>query len=899
MNITIRTKIIILMIVAASSIFYIGYTGYESSRSALFNFKLTADEKIPSITAIMNYLTRFVGLGNKTNEIVGFYGDTSKLEAQFNEAKKDFIASYEALRKLEFTGKTKELIEAAGQKNIDILKYADAMVEKHKLRKKFVTKENGILTPVNAFLTAREFDHVTWTDQLGKDISAGEEFRGQADHALCMFGKWMENERSDDLELNDILDKFKEPHKKIHETAAKINAAMKDANGIAAAGVIFDSETKPLLKQISHIFDECRFYTITKYLETNTVIEQNHDKLSKLDGKLRIELEKINEVINNEISDFVGRSSINIDSSSSLIFITGAAALLILLTLGYAIGKSITGVNKFIIEESRKLTKAVLNGNLDVRGDVQKTNFEFRGIIEGMNDIMNSLIKPLNVTAEYVDRISKGDIPPRITDTYYGDFNEMKNNLNQCIDAVNALIEDANMLSCAAIEGKLAARADTSRHNGDFKKIIAGVNSTLDAIIIPLNTAANYIERISKVDIPPVITENYKGDFNNIKNNLNQCVGSLTLLMTDMEALSQKALEGDLSYRIDIRRHEKGFKKIVAGVTSILDSVVEPIRETSNCLLEMSKGNLDIAVSGNYKGDHAILKNSLNTTVDSMNDILSRVLVAVEQVNTGARQVSDASRSLSETATESASSLEEIGASMQQISSQAGHNAENAAQANGIAVSARSSAGEGNNKMGDLQKAMSAINESALNVGKIIKTIDEIAFQTNLLALNASVEAARAGKHGKGFTVVAQEVRNLAQRSAKAAKETAEMIESSIKKTDAGSKIADETAVSLVEIMNGVAKVTDLVGEIASASKEQEQGVFQVNAGISQVDRVTQQNTATAEESAAASEELSAQAAELKGMLEKFRLKSFGCEKLTDAYVQSVFTQRQSIDVVK
>jgi len=242
-------------------------------------------------------------------------------------------------------------------------------------------------------------------------------------------------------------------------------------------------------------------------------------------------------------------------------------------------------------------------------------------------------------------------------------------------------------------------------------------------------------------------------------------------------------------------------------------------------------------------------------------------------VNTGSRQVSDASQSLSQAATESASSLEEIGASMHEISSQAKQNAENATQANGLASDVRKSADEGSHKMGDMQRAMAAINESASNVAKIIKAIDEIAFQTNLLALNAAVEAARAGKHGKGFTVVAEEVRNLAQRSAKAAKETAEMIESSIKKTDAGSKIADETARALVEIVTGVTKVTDLVGEIAAASKEQEQGVKQVNTGIAQVDTVTQQNTATAEEAAAASEELSAQAVELKGMLERFKLK--------------------------
>jgi methyl-accepting chemotaxis protein len=256
-----------------------------------------------------------------------------------------------------------------------------------------------------------------------------------------------------------------------------------------------------------------------------------------------------------------------------------------------------------------------------------------------------------------------------------------------------------------------------------------------------------------------------------------------------------------------------------------------------------------------------------------MNDILSQVTAAVDQTATGAGQVSDASQSLSQAATESASSLEEIAASMHEITAQTTLNAENATQANQLAAQAKASAEKGNAEMGSMVKAMNGINESAANVSKIIKSIDEIAFQTNLLALNAAVEAARAGKHGKGFAVVAEEVRNLAQRSAAAAKETAEMIEGSIKKTEAGARIAEETSGALEEIVTGVTKVTDLIGEIACASKEQAEGIAQINQGLSQVNQVTQQVTAGAEESASASEELSGQSRELKQILAKFKLR--------------------------
>ena len=175
--------------------------------------------------------------------------------------------------------------------------------------------------------------------------------------------------------------------------------------------------------------------------------------------------------------------------------------------------------------------------------------------------------------------------------------------------------------------------------------------------------------------------------------------------------------------------------------------------------------------------------------------------------------------------------------------------------------------------MSQMVESMESINASSAQIAKIIKVIDDIAFQTNLLALNAAVEAARAGRHGKGFAVVADEVRNLAGRSAKAAKETAELIESSGAKVSAGMQVATSTSESFKDIVEGIIKTNDLVGEIAAASSEQAQGVSQINIGLSQVDQVTQQNTANAEETASAAEELSSQAMHLQGLIARFKLR--------------------------
>ncbi len=235
-----------------------------------------------------------------------------------------------------------------------------------------------------------------------------------------------------------------------------------------------------------------------------------------------------------------------------------------------------------------------------------------------------------------------------------------------------------------------------------------------------------------------------------------------------------------------------------------------------------------------------------------------------DQVASASAQVASASQTLAEGASQQAASLEETGASLEEISSMTKRNADNSQSAKSLASQTRAAADTGAADMSEMSSAMDAVKASSVEVGKIIKTIDEIAFQTNILALNAAVEAARAGEAGMGFAVVADEVRNLAQRSAQAAKETATKIEDSIAKSNHGVQISGKVGASLQEIVTKARQVDDLVAEIATASNEQSQGIGQVNTAVSQMDKVTQSNAATAEESAAAAEELNAQAASQK-----------------------------------
>ena len=254
--------------------------------------------------------------------------------------------------------------------------------------------------------------------------------------------------------------------------------------------------------------------------------------------------------------------------------------------------------------------------------------------------------------------------------------------------------------------------------------------------------------------------------------------------------------------------------------------------------------------------------------ITSSTRVLTQVAGALNdgsnQVVSAAGQVATASQTLAEGASEQASSLEETGSSLEEMAAMIKRNSENARQANDLGKEAREAADKGVGDMQTMAAAMAAIQGSSDDIAKIIKTIDEIAFQTNILALNADVEAARAGEAGMGFAVVADEVRNLAQRCAQAAKETAGKIDGAIAKTGQGVDISNKVAAALNEIATKVRRVDELVTEVASASREQTQGISQINSAMGQMDKVTQGNAANAEESAAAAEELNAQAETMK-----------------------------------
>jgi methyl-accepting chemotaxis protein len=344
-----------------------------------------------------------------------------------------------------------------------------------------------------------------------------------------------------------------------------------------------------------------------------------------------------------------------------------------------------------------------------------------------------------------------------------------------------------------------------------------------------------------------------------------------------MAAAGMRIAEGDVNIDDIIGEKDRALttrKDEIGALSAMLNKLTEGAKQQTGDMKSVAGGDLTVDIK--LRSDRDDLGLNLKELVESFHDLAQSIVKEAGQLVLSSDVVSNSSIVLSQGATEQASAIEELNVTIEGISAQTRLNAENAANANELAQKAKANAVNGNKQMKDMLVAMDNINESSKNINKVIKVIDDIAFQTNILALNAAVEAARAGQSGKGFAVVAKEVRALAARSAAAVNQTTEMIEGSIRKVEAGTRIAGETAKALTEILVQVDKAAELVSAIDVASKEQALGIAQIHQGMRQVSQVVQTNAATAEESAAASQELSSQSAQLKEQVGAFKLRGNG-----------------------
>jgi methyl-accepting chemotaxis protein len=349
-------------------------------------------------------------------------------------------------------------------------------------------------------------------------------------------------------------------------------------------------------------------------------------------------------------------------------------------------------------------------------------------------------------------------------------------------------------------------------------------------------------------------------------------LSKLTVLAQTMER-GELGLDSRQNVKIDIHsNNEIGFLAETFEKTII--RLKGYIGEISAVLESIAQGDLTLATEQTYVGDFASIKESLDNILDKLNDTMSQIVESSDHVSNGSEQMSIGAQALSQGAVEQASAVEELDSNIRQISEQVGRTAENAVQASQKVEAVGAQLMESNQKMQEMIAAMEAIDARSNEIGKIIKTIENISSQTNILALNAAVEAARAGEVGKGFAVVAEEVRELAGRSSEASKSTANLIERSIEAVKEGTRIASETAEQLVTVVSGANEVVETTNMIAEAARAQADSVFEIREQINQISNVVQTNSATAEESAATSQQLSSQAGLLRNMIGMFRIRN-------------------------
>ncbi len=340
----------------------------------------------------------------------------------------------------------------------------------------------------------------------------------------------------------------------------------------------------------------------------------------------------------------------------------------------------------------------------------------------------------------------------------------------------------------------------------------------------------------------------------------------------EVASIVEASVKGDFTKRIEMQGKEGFFKQLGEGVNQLMQTSETGLNEVVRVLDALSRGDLTEKITNEYSGTFGQLKDDSNTTVENLKEIIGQIKDATDTINTAAKEIAAGNNDLSQRTEEQASSLEETASSMEELTSTVRQNAENAKQANQLAIGASDVAGKGGAVVSQVVTTMNSINESSRKIVDIISVIDGIAFQTNILALNAAVEAARAGEQGRGFAVVAAEVRNLAQRSAAAAKEIKTLIGDSVEKVEGGSKLVAQAGQTMEEIVTAIKRVTDIMSEITAASTEQSQGIEQVNMAISQMDEVTQQNAALVEEAAAAAESMEEQAQNLSASVGTFKV---------------------------
>ncbi|WP_428028584.1 methyl-accepting chemotaxis protein [Arcobacter sp.] len=586
---------------------------------------------------------------------------------------------------------------------------------------------------------------------------------------------------------------------------------------------------------------------------------------------------------------------------------------------GYAIltgeGRELQKVFFDAIDELNKYQIQLVNDSNDVADanyNTAKTLMIALSVIAVLSGIImaffitRSITRPMNELLDVATRISAGDMSVKIDVDTSDETGKLKASMKTMSETIIAVQNQLNILIDAAKEGKLSARAEASKFQGDWNNMLTGVNGMLDIIYAAVVTdGVGALVRLADGNFKQPITTEYKNDYDVFKKAVNDVMGALSTMDNETRTLIDNAADGQLTYRANANTLKGGYSEIVSGVNNMLDIIYAAVvTDGVGALVKLSKADFKVRITTEYKndydvfkqavnglaeavdraiteesevfqamaegdltkritsdiwiGDLALVKSSANEMGEKLQEIVINVQNGADQIAGASEQVSATAQSLSNGAAVMAGNLEESTSAIEEMTSSINQNAANARSTDEMATNASQMAQEGGEAVNQTVDAMK-------DIASKISIIEDIAYQTNLLALNAAIEAARAGEHGKGFAVVASEVRKLAERSQIAAQEISKITTDSV-------TISERAGELLKEMVPQIKQTAELIQEIAAASAEQDTGIGQINTSMTQLDQVTQQNASGSEELASASEEMSAQAEQLKSMMAFFKI---------------------------
>jgi methyl-accepting chemotaxis protein len=631
-------------------------------------------------------------------------------------------------------------------------------------------------TQVQGFLV----DHFAVASKIPSLVYERQLFDGGDDATKCRYGQWTANLKTDNPELLAMIRAAASMHEQYHAAISKAKQLVKEGKMDEAVKVYKEVIVPAMQNTRDHLvaIDSLAVRAQELYKKAN----------GQLMGPCRDTLLKSNDLLAKLIKSNVDASNASVeegqsDSKKATWMMISAILFgsIISLIMGIGIARSISRVLSVLIGESKRLGDAAVDGKLQVRGNPESVTLEFRPVLVGINSMLDAVINPLNMAAQNINRISKGDIPEKITAIYHGDFNEIKNSLNECIDAISGMIAEAKTLSKAAIDGDLDIRADESGYRGEYRQIIHGMNQTLEGFAKPAQDIGDVMQRLAEKDFTTTITKDYPGEYGKLRDNINSVI-------------------------INMR------------------AAIEQISESANQFAE------------------------------------------------GSRTIAESAQNLAQGAQTQSASVEEMTASTEELARSVSAVKDNANESTKVATRSSQLAEEGGRAVQRSIESMEQIRGSSQKISEIIQVIAEIASQTNLLALNAAIEAARAGEHGMGFAVVADEVRKLAERSNQAAREISSLIRESTQRVEEGAQLSTQTGEALKQIIKAADETAAKITEIAAATVQQAANTEEAAKAIQGVSAVTEETAAGSEQMAASSEELGAQATALRELVAQFRV---------------------------